>query len=550
MNTDFFQRWSLKIKVTVSTLIIFIVSIGLLSSYAGRMLRADIKTMIHDQQFATVSVFAELINSELNSRVRSLETVAGRITPAIFNDPKMLQAFLEERLLLEKLFNSGYLVTNSEGTTIASVPLSANRVGVNFINRSSIALALNKGITSISEPVIGRISGFPVFSIATPIRDGRGTIVGTVAGIVDLSKPSFLSHITDNRYGKTGGYVLIAPQHKVVVAATDRSRVMQPIPAPGVNPLMDRYINGFEGSGSIVDSRGVEVLSSSRQIPGAGWVLVGRIPTAEAYAPIRDMQNRMLISSLVMTLLAGGLIWWLLKRQLSPVFATLKTLSAISDANLPVAPLPVHQEDEVGKLIGGFNRLITALASSKRFLQTIIDSEPECIKMLDSNGNILMMNTAGLKMLDADSFEQVQGQCVFPLVTEQYRDAFIALTKQIYQGIPGKLEFAAVGLKGRRVWLETHAVPFRNEQGEITSLLGIARDITQRKQIEREREEALSLVKKLEGIVPICMYCKKIRTEQDSWQQLEQYISDHSEARFSHGMCPECAAEQLKAIDK
>jgi hypothetical protein len=53
-------------------------------------------------------------------------------------------------------------------------------------------------------------------------------------------------------------------------------------------------------------------------------------------------------------------------------------------------------------------------------------------------------------------------------------------------------------------------------------------------------EEALGKVKLLEGIIPICMYCKKIRDDEESWQQLENYITKHSEALFSHGICPEC----------
>lgn len=52
-------------------------------------------------------------------------------------------------------------------------------------------------------------------------------------------------------------------------------------------------------------------------------------------------------------------------------------------------------------------------------------------------------------------------------------------------------------------------------------------------------------IKKLEGIIPICMYCKKIRDDNDSWQQLEKYITQHSEAQFSHGICPKCFKEHL-----
>ncbi|MEI6206329.1 MAG: response regulator [Desulfuromonadales bacterium] len=63
-----------------------------------------------------------------------------------------------------------------------------------------------------------------------------------------------------------------------------------------------------------------------------------------------------------------------------------------------------------------------------------------------------------------------------------------------------------------------------------------------------ELEAALAQVKQLEGIIPICSYCKKIRDDKQSWHRLEDYITKHSEAVFSHGACPDCLEEQLKII--
>jgi hypothetical protein len=65
------------------------------------------------------------------------------------------------------------------------------------------------------------------------------------------------------------------------------------------------------------------------------------------------------------------------------------------------------------------------------------------------------------------------------------------------------------------------------------------------RQQNEELNEALARVKRLEGIIPICTYCKKICNEQQSWEQLEKYITEHSDALFSHGMCPDCAEEQM-----
>jgi DNA-binding response OmpR family regulator len=62
----------------------------------------------------------------------------------------------------------------------------------------------------------------------------------------------------------------------------------------------------------------------------------------------------------------------------------------------------------------------------------------------------------------------------------------------------------------------------------------------------RELEEALARVRQLQGLLPICSYCKKIRDDQNYWEQLEMYISRHSEAQFSHGICPECYEKYVK----
>jgi DNA-binding response OmpR family regulator len=56
----------------------------------------------------------------------------------------------------------------------------------------------------------------------------------------------------------------------------------------------------------------------------------------------------------------------------------------------------------------------------------------------------------------------------------------------------------------------------------------------------RELEEAIGRVRTLQGLLPICSYCKRVRNDGDYWQQVESYISDHSDARFSHGICPDC----------
>ena len=87
----------------------------------------------------------------------------------------------------------------------------------------------------------------------------------------------------------------------------------------------------------------------------------------------------------------------------------------------------------------------------------------------------------------------------------------------------------------------------RGADGRLTGLRWSLRDITDRKQLEEERERlivelqgALAKIKRLSGLLPICSSCKKIRDDQGYWQQVEVYLWDHSEAEFTHGLCPDC----------
>ena len=137
------------------------------------------------------------------------------------------------------------------------------------------------------------------------------------------------------------------------------------------------------------------------------------------------------------------------------------------------------------------------LAENEGRLRAIIDTEPECVKVLDGSGRVLTMNPAGLAMIEADAPEQIVGQNVLSVVAPEHHKAFTDLSRRVFAGATGTLEFEIVGFKGTRRWLETHAVPLRSPRGEIHSVLGITRDITKRKHAEqalRESQERLQLV--------------------------------------------------------
>ncbi|MBF0529927.1 MAG: PAS domain S-box protein, partial [Deltaproteobacteria bacterium] len=112
-----------------------------------------------------------------------------------------------------------------------------------------------------------------------------------------------------------------------------------------------------------------------------------------------------------------------------------------------------------------------------------------------------------------------------------------------------EVEFRMQAKNGEWRWmLGRGKVALRDDSGRAVRIVGTHTDINRRKQAEEERERliqelqvALNEVKTLRGFIPICASCKKIRNDEGYWEQIEEYISDRSEAQFSHGICPDCA---------
>lgn len=153
--------------------------------------------------------------------------------------------------------------------------------------------------------------------------------------------------------------------------------------------------------------------------------------------------------------------------------------------------MPVIEEGAVVSIHGTLHDVtdqkateLTMWESEERF-RTIFQSEPECVKLLDVEGRLLDMNPAGLAMVEADSLEQVRGQCIYPIVVPDDQAIFVAANEATFQGKSAVLQFEIVGLRGTRRWMESHSTPLRNATGKITAALSVTRDVTNRKKTEQ-----------------------------------------------------------------
>jgi PAS domain S-box-containing protein len=130
-----------------------------------------------------------------------------------------------------------------------------------------------------------------------------------------------------------------------------------------------------------------------------------------------------------------------------------------------------------------------ALRASETRLRTIVDNEPECVMVVDPGGRVLEINPAGLRLLEAEA-AAVLGRPLSDFVDPRQHTALAAHHAEAMAGRGGMMEFEFVGRNGGhlRAWMETHSVPLYDGGGRVMSVLSVARDVTRRKEAERERE--------------------------------------------------------------
>ena len=171
---------------------------------------------------------------------------------------------------------------------------------------------------------------------------------------------------------------------------------------------------------------------------------------------------------------------------------------ALQPVRVPIADeqvtLKEYSEVLVHKLEDKLLQLDNAnqrLSRSEAHLRAVFDAEPECVKLLAPDGSVLDINQAGLLMIEAGSLAEIQGRCMYPLVAEAQRAAVAALVPRLLRGETGVIEFELIGLRGTHRWLEMRGSPLRDTEGRATTLVCVTRDITMRRQAERERDALL-----------------------------------------------------------
>jgi PAS domain S-box-containing protein len=208
-------------------------------------------------------------------------------------------------------------------------------------------------------------------------------------------------------------------------------------------------------------------------------------------------------------------------------------------------------------------QLEEALQASEKRYRALIEHSADAIGLLDARGTVLYASPSTERVLGYAAEEFVGGN-VFELLHPEDLGRAQALFGGLL-GRPGgtvRYCFRYRAKSGAWLWVEGSGTNLLREPA-VGAVVTNYRDVTERRQTEEDRHrlngelearvaelgQALAQVKQLEGLLPICGWCKRVRADGDYWQQVEDYLAAHTDLRFTHGICPDCMGRVMRGQD-
>ncbi len=217
----------------------------------------------------------------------------------------------------------------------------------------------------------------------------------------------------------------------------------------------------------------------------------------------------------------------------------------------------LHQANEKLQLEIEEKRIAESkLQQSREQYRRLYNNTPAMLHSIDANGRLVSVSNHWLKRMGYER-QEVIGRLSTDFLTEESKKFAeeTVLPEFFEKGFCNDIPYQFVTKKGEIIDVQLSAISEKDEEGAVLRTLAVLVDITLRKKTDAERQWIINQLQKtlrenktLRGILPICSYCKMIRTKEGEWQQLESFISEQSDASFSHSVCPGCMEEHYGFI--
>lgn len=459
-------------------------------------LHDDLSEVAADQQSTIASYLAQDINYRIVERRRFLEQLARMLPTELLDQPEKLRAWLRERQELQPLFSTGLFVADANGEVIADYPAAAGRRNLSLAIFPEFHL-VREGKFIIGEPMLTVNEQYPILPMLAPVRDAGGKFVAVLGGSTALAATGFLDHLQQARLGESGSFLLVSPAKRLILASSQKDLIFKSLPEVGVDPMLDKAVGGYRGSG--VGANGdIDEIKAIADVPSTGWFVVARLPVKAALPTVDRVQAFIVrggaMQAVVIFLLIILAIIWFFR----PLRRAADQAERMTRGELPLTPLPVYRNDEVGHLTMAFNRLLSRLKTHQSELQhqahhDTLTGLPNRVMLAERMQQAIAQTQRGVALLflDLDSFKPINdtlghkaGDQVLQEITQRLQkvarhsdtlarvggDEFVLLATDL--GAP--LEHGARALAEKCIRVVTEPLRIGEDYYEIGVSIGIA----------------------------------------------------------------------------
>jgi|GEM_PF-2182299 PAS domain S-box-containing protein/putative nucleotidyltransferase with HDIG domain len=485
---------SLKVKMTLAASLLMGVVVALLGWGGFWFFSRQIKQSVAEQQYTLVLATASQLDRQLHTTRQLVEAEADSLFSGHGTATLSLQEEVALHRELRRFFDAGLLLLAPDGRLLSS-SLPGDAQGGPVWSPGFPGTPAKGGPKPTTKPLFCTIGGEPAVFFPVPVPATDGVVRAYLAGGLFLSHDNFLGRLSNSILDRDGYLYLFDRQRRLIVYP-DRQRLLQPLESDGSNPLLNRVLSGFDGSGEMRIDGNDPALGSFKHLAAEDWILGAAYPLTEAYAPIRQAQRLFLPAFAALLLLCSAMVWWIMRRLTAPLETLTAYVSGPANETWAIPPQLLRQQDEIGLFAAAFQQLLermrgheTALGEQLHFLQILIDTLPNPVFYKDIQGKYLGCNRAFESFLGRPR-EELVGQSVYDLsppdLAEVYHqadlDLFASGETQVYDAT---VQYA----DGSRHQVIFFKAPFANSDGSLGGLIGTFLDISERKRVEAALQE-------------------------------------------------------------
>jgi HAMP domain-containing protein len=318
----------------------------------------ELQKLVEKSQLSYAKYIADDIDRQIILRKKLISSLSSTIPKNILEDKKLLQNWLSKRKQAITLFSYGAIVVAIDGKEIlAQSPILDGRNKIDYSKLDWFNEARSSSDVVISSAFMGKVSKQPMITISKAIKDKDGKAIAVVYGAAILNQRGFMDFIYKNRFGDSGGFLVVSAKDKMFVASNDKNMVLQPTPPIGKNLLHDRAMQGYRGTGVTENLYGTVELSAIASVESTDWFVVVRMPISEAYQPLYKLNEKM-IKSMSFVIVAFVIIFIsIMIYMLRPLKESADKISEMASGKAAFKKLKPQRADEIGEIVSGFNTL-------------------------------------------------------------------------------------------------------------------------------------------------------------------------------------------------